>query len=213
LRQQILRYSDALLATASENSTSNAIHSVQALCCHRLVSTHNRVDQDTSPVTCRPRRGQDTGALAGQHLLAVVVASIRLHGEFLPEGGIQGFLPHREQLRAVVTDIGHKVELVAQAFHEAEPEAGLWDNEPAAIKQQFREFARNAIDLLNEDIGVLLLVLEQSTADERVKGMRLAAQYLACCSTSCLQGACTATCWLIASPWLEMDEAYYSRRE
>ena len=69
----------------------------------------------------------------------------------------------------------YKVELVARAFHEAEPEAGLWDNEPAAIKQQFREFARNAIDLLNEDIGVRLLALEQSTADERVKGMRLAA--------------------------------------
>lgn len=69
----------------------------------------------------------------------------------------------------------YKVELVARAFHEAEPEAGLWDNELAAVKQRFREFARNAIDLLNEDIGVLLLALEQSTADERVKGMRLAA--------------------------------------
>jgi hypothetical protein len=69
----------------------------------------------------------------------------------------------------------YKVELVARAFHEAEPEAGLWDNLPAVRKEQLREFARNAINLLNEDIGVLLLALEQSTADERVKGMRLAA--------------------------------------
>ena len=69
----------------------------------------------------------------------------------------------------------YKVELVARAFHEAEPEAGLWDNLPAFRKEQLREFARNAIDLLNEDIGVLLLALEQSTADERVKGTRLAA--------------------------------------
>ena len=69
----------------------------------------------------------------------------------------------------------YKVELVARAFHEAEPETGLWDNLPAVRKEQLREFARNAIDLLNEDIGVLLLALEQSIADERVKGTRLAA--------------------------------------
>ena len=53
----------------------------------------------------------------------------------------------------------YKVELVAQAFYEAEQDAHLWDNEPAVIKEQFREFARNAINLLNDDIGVLLLAL------------------------------------------------------
>ncbi len=83
----------------------------------------------------------------------------------------------------------YKVELVARAFHKSEPEAGLWDNLPAFRKEQLREFARNAIDLLNEDIGVVLLALEQSAADERVKGTKLAAQYLACCSTSCPRGA------------------------
>ena len=69
----------------------------------------------------------------------------------------------------------YKVELVAQAFYEADQEGCRWDNEPAAIKEQFREFARNAIRLLNDDIGVLLLSLEQASADERVEDVRVAA--------------------------------------
>ncbi len=69
----------------------------------------------------------------------------------------------------------YKVELVAQAFYEAEQEGCLWGNEPAVRKEQFREFARNAINLLNEDIGVLLLALENASAEERVTGTRLAA--------------------------------------
>jgi hypothetical protein len=69
----------------------------------------------------------------------------------------------------------YKVELVAQAFYEADPRAGLWDNEPAVRKAEFREFAGNAINLLNEDIGVLLLALENASAEERAEGTRLAA--------------------------------------
>jgi hypothetical protein len=69
----------------------------------------------------------------------------------------------------------YKVEPVARAFHEAEQETPLWDDLPALRKEEFREFARNAINLLNEDIGVLLLALEQSTADEGMKGARLSA--------------------------------------
>ena len=69
----------------------------------------------------------------------------------------------------------YKAELVARAFYEADQEACLWDNEPAAIKEQFREFARNAIRMLNQDIGVLLLALEQSSAEERAEAVRLAA--------------------------------------
>ena len=62
----------------------------------------------------------------------------------------------------------YKVELVAQALYEAEHDAAcLWDHEPALCKARFREFARNAINLLNDDIGVLLLALEQSTRRER----------------------------------------------
>ena len=53
----------------------------------------------------------------------------------------------------------YKIELVARAFHEAEQETPLWDDLPAFRKEEFREFARNAINLLNEDIGVLLLAL------------------------------------------------------
>ena len=68
----------------------------------------------------------------------------------------------------------YKVELVAQALYEAEPEEPLWDDLPALRNERFREFARNAISLLNDDIGVLLLALEQSLED-RVRGRRLAA--------------------------------------
>jgi hypothetical protein len=53
----------------------------------------------------------------------------------------------------------YKIELVAQAIHEAEQVACLWDNEPAVRKERFREYARNAIDLLDEDINILLLAL------------------------------------------------------
>jgi hypothetical protein len=69
----------------------------------------------------------------------------------------------------------YTVELVARSFYEADSEACLWDNEPAVCKEQFRDFARNAINLLSEDIGVLLLALGNSSAEERVEGKRLAA--------------------------------------
>jgi hypothetical protein len=71
--------------------------------------------------------------------------------------------------------MNHKVELVAQAFYEADQDAHRWDHESAICKEQFREFARNAINLLNEDIGVLLLALENASAEERVKATKLAA--------------------------------------
>ena len=59
----------------------------------------------------------------------------------------------------------YRIELVARAFYDAEHDASSWDHEPAILKRQFREYARNAINLLNEDIGVLLLALEQSTGE------------------------------------------------
>jgi hypothetical protein len=70
----------------------------------------------------------------------------------------------------------YKVELAAQAFYESDPEADLWNNESAVRKEEFREFARKAINLLNEDIGVLLLALDNASAEERVEGTRLAAR-------------------------------------
>ena len=47
----------------------------------------------------------------------------------------------------------YKVELVAQALHQAE-HGGCWDNEPIICQERFREYARNAIRLLGDDIGV-----------------------------------------------------------
>jgi hypothetical protein len=62
--------------------------------------------------------------------------------------------------------MNYKVELVAQAMHKAEHAASFWDSEPISRKERFREFARNAIDLLDDDIGVLLLALEEAAAEQ-----------------------------------------------
>ncbi len=69
----------------------------------------------------------------------------------------------------------YQVELVARAFYDAEHEDCLWDAEAEAIRQDFREYARNAINLLNEDIGVLLMALENATAEENPNRSRAAA--------------------------------------
>ena len=63
--------------------------------------------------------------------------------------------------------MNYEVELVAQAFYEAAPGACLWDNEPAVCKEQFREFARNVTNLVNEDVGVFLPASENAPAEER----------------------------------------------
>jgi hypothetical protein len=62
----------------------------------------------------------------------------------------------------------HKVELVARAIHKAEHQELSWDDELAVRQDRFREYARNAINLLNEDIAVLLLALEEATAGRRI---------------------------------------------
>jgi hypothetical protein len=63
--------------------------------------------------------------------------------------------------------MGDTIELVAQAIHQAEQAACLWDDEPAIRKDRFREYARNAVNLLDDDIGVLLLALKGAGADAR----------------------------------------------
>jgi hypothetical protein len=68
-----------------------------------------------------------------------------------------------------------KVERVARAFYEAEQDAGLWDSEPAVCREQFQEFARNAIKLLNDEIGILLPAFEKHPADERARDTGLTA--------------------------------------
>jgi len=44
-----------------------------------------------------------------------------------------------------------EVEFVARAFYDAEYDARCWDNEPDIIKEEFRRFAREAIDLLDQE--------------------------------------------------------------
>lgn len=66
----------------------------------------------------------------------------------------------------------HRVELVAQTIHEAAQPDCLWVNEPAIRKERFREYARNAVNLLDDDIGVLLLALKEAAADEGMGGWK-----------------------------------------
>jgi hypothetical protein len=69
----------------------------------------------------------------------------------------------------------YQVELVARAFYEAEHEDISWDGEAELVREEFREYARNAIDLLHDDIGVLLLALQRATADDHPERSRAAA--------------------------------------
>jgi hypothetical protein len=69
----------------------------------------------------------------------------------------------------------YTIELVAQAIHGAEQAACRWDDEPTIRKERFREYARNAINLLDEDIGVLLLALKEAAGDVRLGTSRAAA--------------------------------------
>ncbi len=59
----------------------------------------------------------------------------------------------------------YQIELVARAFYDVEYEDGVWEFEADYIKQEFRDYASNAIDLLHEDIGVLLMALEGAAAE------------------------------------------------
>ncbi|MBJ6123798.1 hypothetical protein [Microvirga splendida] len=61
--------------------------------------------------------------------------------------------------------VEHTVELVARAIYEAEQHAHSWDDGSARSKERSREYARNAIRLLNEDIGILLVALNEALAE------------------------------------------------
>ncbi len=45
------RFTEALLAQTFQTVTCNAVHTVEARCCRWLLSTHDRVDQNTLPLT------------------------------------------------------------------------------------------------------------------------------------------------------------------
>ena len=64
----------------------------------------------------------------------------------------------------------HTVELVARAIYEAEQHALSWDNGSARSRERSREYARNAIRLLNNDIGVLLCALNEAAAEHSPGG-------------------------------------------
>ncbi|WP_343234571.1 hypothetical protein [Microvirga splendida] len=64
---------------------------------------------------------------------------------------------------------------MARAFFEAEHEDFSWDGEAELVREEFREYARNAINLLDEDIGVLLMALDRATAEEHPERVRAAA--------------------------------------
>lgn len=62
------------------------------------------------------------------------------------------------------------LELVARAIYEAERHAQSWDNGSAKSKERSREYARNAIKLLDDDIGVLLFALNEAAAEHSLQG-------------------------------------------
>jgi CRP-like cAMP-binding protein len=51
LRRLFLRYTEALFATVLLSVACNAVHSVEARCCRWLLSTRDRVEQDSLPLT------------------------------------------------------------------------------------------------------------------------------------------------------------------
>src|ERR671933_660556 len=51
LRELFWRYTEALLAQTFQTVACNAVHGVEARCARWILSTHDRVDQDTLPLT------------------------------------------------------------------------------------------------------------------------------------------------------------------
>jgi CRP-like cAMP-binding protein len=51
LRRLVAAFNEALLAQAFHTVACNTLHSVEARCCRWLLNTHDRMDQDTLPLT------------------------------------------------------------------------------------------------------------------------------------------------------------------
>ncbi|WP_230532811.1 hypothetical protein [Microvirga roseola] len=49
-----------------------------------------------------------------------------------------------------------QIEFVARAFYDAEGEGQCWASEPEILKEEFRRFAREAIELLGDDSDLSL---------------------------------------------------------
>ena len=98
-------------------------------------------------------------------------ASILFAASLVAPSSEQAFCgPAPDTAAATMTgdDVKQRVDLVAQAIHDAQPGPHTWDAEPASDKERFREYARNAIKLLDDDIGVLLLALREAMAEQHV---------------------------------------------
>ncbi len=53
-------------------------------------------------------------------------------------------------------NLWQQVEHVARSFYDAQEEAPDWDSEPDFIKDEFREYARDAIALLEQHKAQML---------------------------------------------------------
>jgi CRP-like cAMP-binding protein len=51
IRQLFLQFAEALFAQILQTVACNAVHPVEARCCRWLLSPHDRVEQDTLPLT------------------------------------------------------------------------------------------------------------------------------------------------------------------
>lgn len=51
IRQLFLRFTEAILIQSLQSVACNAVHSVEARCCRWILSTRDRMDQDTLPLT------------------------------------------------------------------------------------------------------------------------------------------------------------------
>jgi CRP-like cAMP-binding protein len=51
IRHLLLRFTEAMLAQSLQSVACNAVHSVEARCCRWILSTRDRMDQDTLPLT------------------------------------------------------------------------------------------------------------------------------------------------------------------
>ena len=99
-------------------------------------------------------------------------ASILFDASLVAPSSEQAFCgPAPDTAAATMTgyDVKQRVDLVAQAIHNAQPAPRSWDAAPASDRERFREYARNAIKLLDDDIGVLLLALREATAEQQVR--------------------------------------------
>jgi hypothetical protein len=60
-------------------------------------------------------------------------------------------------------------ERVAQAIHDAQQQPCSWSDETEGDRNRFRQYAHNAMMLLDEDIGVLLAALAEAAEEQRAR--------------------------------------------